>query len=141
MKNPNISKYKGNVETAFKNGDFRQIIVFPGLSTEFIKMINSVQNKKEVKGNDKLPYDYTLLKIRSPFRIGEQQIKIFNIENIVNKNCFDEKKFKSLIINFCKNFKNSITAIPISGSLLQHYNKIESILEKNVIGAKFVIIG
>lgn len=141
MKNRYVSEFKGDFESAFKNGEFRQILVFGGLSNSFMKVLNSnVPIKKEVEPTDKIPYKYTLLKFRSPFRIGEQMVKLFNFENVVSRNLFNEEEFKNIIVNFCKNFKNSITLIPINGAAIQYRREIENILEKNVIGAKFVII-
>lgn len=140
MKNPNISEYKGNVEIALKNGDFGQILMLNGVSAEFIKSIPSVEDAKIVEKTDDFPYSYSLLKFRSPFRIGTQQLKVFKIDEIASRDKFDEENFKNLIIAFCKKFKNSLTLLPINGSLTVHGPKIEAILNKNVFGAKFVIV-
>ena len=140
MKNPNISEYKGDVETALKNGDFGQVLLLNGVSNDFIKKLPSSDDTKTVDANEIFPYSYSLLKIRSPFRIGVQKIKVFKIADIVTRDAFDEEKFKNLIVAFCKNFKHSLTLLPISGALCSYSRKIEEVLNKNVIGAKFIII-
>lgn len=140
MKNHNISEYKGNFETAFKNGDFRQILIIGNLSSEFNKIINNISDKKEVSASEKIPFSYTLLKIRSPFRIGIQQIRVFKFEEIASRDRFDAEKFTNVIKSFSKHYKNTITAIPINGVLSYHSNTIEKILAENVIGTKFVIV-
>lgn len=140
MKNHNISEYKGSFETAFKNGDFRQILIIGNLSSEFNKIINNISDKKEVPASEKIPFSYTLLKIRSPFRIGIQQIRVFKFEEIASRDRFDAEKFTNVIKSFSKHCKNTITAIPINGVLSYHSNIIEKILAENVIGTKFVIV-
>lgn len=140
MKNHNISEYKGNFETAFKNGDFRQILIIGNLSSEFNKIINNISDKKEVPASEKIPFSYTLLKVRSPFRIGIQQIRVFKFEEITSRDRFDAEKFTSVIKSFSKHCKNTITAIPINGVLSYHSNIIEKILAENVVDTKFVIV-
>ena len=140
MKNHNVSYFKGDVETAIKNGDFRNILIFPGLATNFVKLFESFPNTKEIEPTEEFPYKQTLLKFRSHFRIGEQQVRLVHIDDIINRNEFNKEKLTSFIKNFCHLRKNTINVFPISGSLLHYSSEIERILNDNVRDTKFVII-
>lgn len=140
MKNHNVSYFKGDVETAIKNGDFRNILIFPGISSSFIKFLESFPNPKDIEPTEEFPYKQTLLKFRSHFRIGEQQVRLVHIDDIINRNEFDEEKLVSFIQNFCRLRKNTINVFPASGSLLHYSSEIEKILNDNVRDTKFVII-
>jgi hypothetical protein len=140
MKNHNISYFKGNVETSIKNGDFKNILIFPGLASNFVKLFENFPNAKEIEPTEEFPYKQTLLKFRSHFRIGEQQIRLVHIDDIINRNEIDKEKLVSFIQNFCRLRKNTINVFPLLGSLVHHSTEIEKILNDNVRDTKFVII-
>jgi hypothetical protein len=140
MKNHNVYEFTGNIESSIKNGDIRQIFLFPGISNSLLKLINSFENKKEIEASEDFPYQQTLIKFRSPFRIGEQQLRVINPNNIFSRDFFDKKEFRVFIQKACKRFKNSINVMPINGNLSQFRKDIIGILEENVRDTKVVIL-
>jgi hypothetical protein len=140
MKNHNISYFKGNVETSISNGDFRQILIFPGVSSSFIKFLDSFQDRKEIEPSDEFPYYQTLLKIKSPFRIGLQQVRLIHVNDFISKNELDVNGLKNFLLKFCSKFKNSINALPLTGVLSCYTSEVEKILDEIVRDTKIVII-
>ena len=140
MKNHNVYEFTGNIESSIKNGDIRQIFLFPGISNSLLKLINNFENKKEIEASEDFPYQQTLIKFRSPFRIGEQQLRVINPNNIISRDFLDKEEFRVFIQKACKRFKNSINAMPINGNLSQFRKDIIDILEENVRDTKVVIL-
>ena len=62
-KNHNVYDFSGNLENAIKNGEFRYIITFPGVSNSVTKILNTFDDKKEFIEDY---YDKGLLKIKAP---------------------------------------------------------------------------
>ena len=140
MKNHNVYEFAGNIESSIKNGDIRQIFLFPGISNSLLKLINNFENKKEIEATEDFPYQQTLIKFRSPFRIGEQQLRIIHTNNIISRDFFDREEFRVFIQKACRRFKNSINVMPINGNLSQFRKDIIDILEENVRDTKVVIL-
>lgn len=140
MRNHNVYDFKGNIEDSIKNGDIRQIFLFPGITNSLIRLLDSFENKKEIEPSESFPYKQTLIKFRSPFRIGEQQLRLIHPEDIISRDSFDKEAFISFIQCSCKRFKNSINIMPISGILNQYRKDIIDILESFVRDTKVVIL-
>ena len=140
MKNHNVYEVSGDIETKIKNGDIRQIIIFQGIPNPLSKILSLFPEKKEIEQTDVFPYTQQLIKFRSPFRIGEQQLRLIEVEDIISKTAFNEKNFITLIQNICKKFKNSITLLPLSGPLNQYNKDINKLLEENVHDTKIVVL-
>lgn len=139
MKNHNVYDFTANAETAIKNGDIRQIILFSNIYLPINKFLNSFENKKEIDATDEFPYKQILIKSRNPFRIGEIHTRIIYLENIFNID-FNKNAFTTAIKDICKKFKGSINALPINGPLLSVRKDILDILEANVFNTKVVIL-
>ena len=140
MKNHNVYEVSGDIETKIKNGDIRQIIIFQGIPNPLSKILSLFPERKEIGQTDTFPYTQQLIKFRSPFRIGEQQLRLIEVEDIISKTAFNEKNFITLIQNICKKFKNSITLLPLSGPLNQYNKDINKLLEENVHDTKIVVL-
>lgn len=140
MKNHNVYEFTGDLEKAIKNGDIKQILIFPGVSTQFLKFLNSFPNFKEIEPNETFPYLRKIIKHRSPFRIGEMQIQIIYIEDIITKNNINLSSFKEFIKWFCSKFKNNISGLHISGNLLQFRKEIVDTLNEVVRDTKILIL-
>lgn len=139
MKNRNVSYFKGDIETTIKNGDFKQILIYPGLSSAFLKLLDSFQERKEIEASADFPYAQTILKFKSPFRIGQQQIRLINIENIISKNNFNDEQLKLFLQQLCSKFKGSIILFPFSNGIIKFTSAIETALDKFVRDTKIVI--
>lgn len=140
MKNPNVYKFKGNIESAIKNGDIQQFIVLPGILDSFKRNFENFSDKKEIESEKDFEYKQTLIKFYSPFRIGKRQIRLIQPNNIISRDSFNKKEFINLIQNICKRYKNTITAIPINGYLTQYYDEIIDTLNAVVRDAKMIIL-
>lgn len=137
MQNHNISEFKGDIKTAIKNGNFDTILLFPEISNDLTKFLNSFENKKEISE------EKTLIKTRSPFRIGLIKITLHYLTNILTKKVnysFNLVDFEKLIQNICKTHKNKIILFPIFNQFAQYKKDIYNILEKNVRDTKIIIL-
>lgn len=142
MRNHNVYEVNDNIEKKIKNGDFRGIIKFPGINTLIDKMV--FENTVEMPVDESYPFNETLIKLRSPFRIGTQKINIIKLgESIFHRDGknwkFDEEEFKKAIELIMRKHKNRILALPICGSLSEYRSDIIKILEDNVRDIKVVI--
>lgn len=136
-KNHNVYDFSGNLENAIKNGEFRYIITFPGISNFVTKILDTFDNKKEFIEDS---FKRTLIKTRSPFRIGTLQINILEVDNVYSKEGIDTKELTKLIQTICKKYKNNIIAFPIMNNLVPFRSKILEILNANVRDTKVVIL-
>lgn len=136
-KNHNVYDFSGNLENAIKNGEFRYIITFPGISNFVTKILNTFDNKKEFIEDS---FKRTLIKTRSPFRIGTLQINILEVDNVYSKEGIDTKELTKLIQTICKKYKNNIIAFPIMNNLVPFRSKILEILNANVRDTKIVVL-
>lgn len=139
MKNHNVYEFTGNIESAIKNGDIRQIILFSGINLSTFKFLNSFENKKEVEPTNDFPYKQILIKHRSPFRIGEIQTRLIYLDNIFSSK-IDKKALESAIKDISKKFKNSMILFPIQGSLTPFRNDILNCLNDNTFNTKIIIL-
>lgn len=142
MRNLNVYEVNGDTEKKIKNGDYRAIIKFPGVNIAIDKM--TFEDTSVVPATDEYPIDETLIKLRSPFRIGLQKISLIKLnENIfqrINKSWkFNKSEFEKAIILITKKHKNCIIALPICGALNEYRFDIIKILEDNVRDTKIVI--
>ena len=87
-KNHNVYEFSGNLESAIKNGEFRYIITFPGITNPVTKLLNTFDDKKEFIEDS---FKRTLIKTRSPFRIGTIQINILEVDNVYSKEGINTK--------------------------------------------------
>lgn len=136
-KNHNVYEFSGNLESAIKNGEFRYIITFPGITNPVTKLLNTFDDKKEFIEDS---FKRTLIKTRSPFRIGTIQINILEVDNVYSKEGINTNELTKLIQTLCKNYKNNIIAFPIMNNLVPFRNKILEILNDNVRDTKVVIL-
>lgn len=140
MKNHNVYEFTGDIEKSIKDGDIRNIILFENSISPVNKILNSFADKKSVEANDKFPFDYNLIKTRSPWRIGTIQIKEIKLKDIIIKNeFFDSEKFLNDIKIIIKSFKNTINGIVIPSHCI-FKKDIVQILNDNVRDTKVVII-
>ena len=140
MKNHNVYEFSGDIEKSIKDGDIRNIILFENSISPVNKILNSFADKKSVEANDKFPFDYNLIKTRSPWRIGTIQIKEIRLKDIIIKNeFFDSEKFLNDIKIIIKSFKNTINGIVIPSHCI-FKKDIVQILNDNVRDTKVVII-
>ena len=139
MKNYNVSYFNGNIESKIKNGDFKNILVFSGLPSSFIKIFETFIGK-ELEPSEDFPYKQTLYKFRSHFRIGEQQFRLVHLDDIITRESLDETKLIKLIQTFCNKRKGTLNVFPILGPATQYTKKIENILNEHVRDTKFIII-
>lgn len=140
MKNHNVYEFSGDIEKSIKDGDIRNIIVFENSISPVNKILNSFADKKSIEANDKFPFDYNLIKTRSPWRIGTIQIKEIRLKDIIAKNeFFDSEKFLNDIKIIIKSFKNTINGIVIPSHCI-FKKDIVQILNDNVRDTKVVII-
>lgn len=140
MKNHNVSYFNGDLESTIKNGNFNNVLVFSGLPASFTKIFDSFANNKVLEPTADFPYKQTLYKFRSHFRIGEQQLRLIHLDDIITRNTFDKAGLEKFIHTFCIKRKGTINAFPILGAFTQHIKEIENILNDNVRDTKFVII-
>ena len=140
MKNHNVYEFSGDIEKSIKDGDIRNIILFENSISPVNKILNSFTDKKVIEANDKFPFDYNLIKTRSPWRIGTIQIKEIRLKDIIAKNeFFDSEKFLNDIKIIIKSFKNTINGIVIPSHCI-FKKDIVQILNDNVRDTKVVII-
>lgn len=140
MKNHNVYEFSGDIEKSIKDGDIRNIILFENSISPVNKILNSFDDKKSIEANDKFPFDYNLIKTRSPWRIGTIQIKEIRLKDIIIKNeFFDSEKFLNDIKIIIKSFKNTINGIVIPSHCI-FKKDIVQILNDNVRDTKVVII-
>lgn len=139
MKNHNVYDFTGNIEMAIKNGDIRQIILFPDVYLPINKFIASLGKGKLIEPSEDFPYKQVLIKSRSPFRIGEIQTRLIYLDNIFDKSINKERLVEAIKI-ICKKFKGSINALPIMSSLNIARKDIIECLEANVFNTKVVIL-
>lgn len=140
MKNHNVYEFSGDIEKSIKDGDIRNIILFENSISPVNKILNSFADKKSIEANDKFPFDYNLIKTRSPWRIGTIQIKEIRLKDIIAKNeFFDSEKFLNDIKIIIKSFKNTINGIVIPSHCI-FKKDIVQILNDNVRDTKVVII-
>lgn len=140
MKNHNVYEFSGDIEKSIKDGDIRNIIVFENSISSVNKILNSFADKKAIEASDKFPFDYNLIKTRSPWRIGIIQIKEIRLKDIIAKNeFFDSEKFLNDIKIIIKSFKNTINGIVIPSHCI-FKKDIVQILNDNVRDTKVVII-
>lgn len=142
MQNQNVYEANYNIEKKIKNGDYRIIIKFPGINIAIDKMV--FNDTSEVPASNEYPFNETLIKMRSPFRIGIQKINIVKLnENIFQRNnkswTFDKTEFEKALKLIIKKHKNCLIALPICGALNEYRSDIIRILEDNVRDAKVVI--
>ena len=142
MRNHNVYEVNDNIEKKIKNGDFRGIIKFPGINTLIDKMV--FEDAVEIPADESYPFNETLIKLRSPFRIGTQKISIIKLsESIFQRDGkswkFDEEEFKKAIELIMRKHKNRILALPVCGGLSEYRSDIIKILEDNVRDIKVVI--
>lgn len=142
MTNVNVYEFTGNIESAIKNGDFRYIILFEGITNPINKIVNSFQNIKKVENNDF--FTRKLIETRSPFRIGRIHINLLETNNIFIKEGINSsinfELLKDLITYICKTYKNNIIAFPIFGAMNQYKNEIINLLKETVRGTKVQVI-
>lgn len=136
-KNHNVYEFSGNLESAIKNGEFRYIITFPGITNSVTKLLNTFDDKKEFIEDS---FKRTLIKTRSPFRIGTIQINVLEVDNIYSKEGINTTELTKLIQTLCKNYKSNIIAFPIMNNLVPFRNKIIEVLNDNVRDTKVVIL-
>jgi hypothetical protein len=137
MRNHNVSEFSGDIKTAIKNGNFNSIILFPEISTELTKFLDGFEDKKEISETE------TLIKTRSPFRIGVIRITLLYFKDVLTKKVgysFNKKEFEKSIQDLCKTHKNKIILFPFSNQFNQFRKDIESILEQNVRDTKIVVL-
>lgn len=139
MKNHNVYNFNGDIEKAIKNGDLSQIILFDNIKLPICKFLNSFINLKNIEKTIDFPYNQSLLKFRSPFRIGERNIRLIYL-NAISEGKIDKQQLSKDIKNICKKFKNSISLLPIQGALIQYENDILECLETNTVNTKIVIL-
>ena len=136
-KNHNVYEFSGNLESSIKNGEFRYIVTFPGISNSVTKLLNTFEDRKEFNENS---FKRTLIKTRSPFRIGTLQINVLEVDNIYSKEGINITELTKFIQFLCKNYKNNIIAFPIMNNLVPFRNKIIEVLNDNVRDTKVVIL-
>lgn len=139
MKNHNVYDFSGNFETAIKNGDIRQVILFSNVYLPINKFFTTLGEGKIIEPSEEFPYRQILIKSRSPFRIGEIQIRLVYLDDIYDKT-IDKEKLVKAIKNISKKFKSSINLFPIMGPLNYERNTIVKCLEENVHNTKIVIL-
>jgi hypothetical protein len=142
MTNVNVYEFTGNIESAIKNGDFRYIILFEGITSPINKIVNSFQNIKKVEENNF--FNRKLIETRSPFRIGRIHINLLETNNIFIKEgvntSINFEFLRDLITYICKTYKNNIIAFPIFGAMNQYKNEIINLLKETVRGTKVQVI-
>jgi sugar-specific transcriptional regulator TrmB len=137
MQNHNVSEFSGDIKAAIKNGNFDSIILFPEITSDLTKFLDTFEDKKEISENQ------TLIKTRSPFRIGLIRINLLYFKNVLTKKVgysFSKENFENLIQDLCKSHKNKIILSPFSNQFTQFRKEIETILEKNVRDTKIVVL-
>lgn len=139
MKNHNVYDFSGNFETAIKNGDIRQIILFSNVHLPINKFLAALGEGKIIEPSEEFPHRQILIKSRSPFRIGEIQTRLIYLDDIYDKTINKEKLIEA-IKNISKKFKDSINLFPIMGPLNYERNTIVKSLEENVHNTKIVIL-
>lgn len=139
MKNHNVYDFSGDLETSLKNGEFKYIIHFPGTCNGVLKILEKFNDRKEIEEDG---YKRTLIKFRSPFRIGIQRINILQFENLYNKDnrTLDENKLVEIIKLICKKYQNNLVLFPIQSYLLQFKDQIDDLLNKNVRNTKILTV-
>ncbi len=137
FKNPNLSEFKGDIENAISNGDIRYIICFDGINYPSLKFLNNFNNKKEIEETE---YTRTLIKSRSPFRIGEIQTNILKIKDVYNKDIINFSNLRTILKNITKKYKNNILGFIISPQLLQYKDDFIDILNEVVKTTKVIVI-
>lgn len=142
MRNHNVYEVNDDVEKKIKNGDYRGIIKFPGVNIAIDKMV--FDDTSAIPATEEYPIDETLIKLRSPFRIGVQKISLIKLsENIFQRNnkswSFDKAEFTKSINLITRKHKNCVMALPICGALNEYRSDIIKILEDNVRDTKVVI--
>ena len=93
MQNHNVSEFSGDIEAAIKNGNFDSIILFPEIISDLTKFLDTFDDKKEITENQ------TLIKTRSPFRIGLIRITLLYFKDVLTKKVgysFNKKEFEKL---------------------------------------------
>lgn len=137
MQNHNVSEFTGDIKAAIKNGNFDSIILFPEITSDLTKFLDTFEDKKEINENQ------TLIKTRSPFRIGLIRINLLYFKDVLTKKIgysFNKENFENLIQELCRTHKNKIILFPFSNQFTQFRKEIETILEKNVRDTKIVVL-
>lgn len=137
MQNHNVFEFKGNVKESIKNGYFNTIILFPEINNDLTKFLDTFTERKEVSD------DNTLIKTRSPFRIGIIRFNLLYFKNVLSRKIgytFDKEVFENYIKNFCREYKNKMALINIPVQLSAHRRDIEKILNDNMHDNKIAIL-
>lgn len=138
----NVYVFDGNLEKAIKNGDFQNIILISEINNPINKILTTFSDIKEIEKTNDFNYRQSLIKFRSPFRIGTLQIRTIVLDNIIDKNVrnsFNLNKLEHDIKNISKKYKNNIILLPLSGQLINSKDEILENLQKTIKDTKVII--
>ena len=138
----NVYVFDGNLEKAIKNGNFQNIILISEINNPINKILTTFSDIKEIEKSNDFNYRQSLIKFRSPFRIGTLQIRTIALDNIIDKNVrnsFNLNKLEHDIKNISKKYKNNIILLPLSGQLINSKDEILENLQKTIKDTKVII--